>query len=140
MALETITELMTPDPVCVFAEDPLSDVYAIMAEQDIRHVPVIDSDGRLEGIISQRDLMKYALFAFDELNVLEKKANLADLSARAVMTPDPETITAEVPVREAARLLLDNKIGCLPVTDGRKIIGIVTESDFVKQALQETTY
>ena len=138
MEVNSISTLMTYNPLCVFADDPVSDVYTIMMEQDIRHVPVIDRDGRVEGVISQRDLIKHALFALDDLNVLEKKANLSDLSARSIMTPDPETITTDIPVSEAARLLLDNKIGCLPVTDGRKIIGIVTESDFVKQVMRES--
>lgn len=138
MPASNIAELMTSEPVCVFAEDPVSDVYTIMTEQDIRHVPVVDHDGRVEGIITQRDLMKHVLFAFDDMTVMEKKANLTDIYARSIMTPDPETITTDILISEAARMLIDNKIGCLPVTDGRKIIGIVTESDFVKQAIADS--
>ncbi len=112
---------MSPDPVSVHVEDRLSKAAQKMAEVSIRHLPVVDRDGVLIGLISHRDLL-----------------GVGDLHGKKVadvMRTDVKAVAPNTFAHEAAYLLLHYKIGCLPITDaGGKLIGIVTESDFVRVA------
>jgi CBS domain-containing membrane protein len=107
-----------------------------MTEELIRHVPVINHDGELDGLISHRDLVRSVLYAFDDLPFSEQTNALENISAGEIMTTDPEVVTPDQPSDDAARLLLDNKFGCLPVVVGNRLVGIVTEADFVALSLR----
>ena len=134
----TVSDLMTGNPETVFPDDELGEVYALMSERMIRHVPVIDSEGNIEGVISHRDLIRTALYEFDDLTYLDQRDALKGMLVRDVMTTDPDTIGPEMPLADAGRLLLENKIGCLPVVEGNRLVGILTESDFIKHLVTES--
>ena len=104
----------------------------------IRHVPVIDSDGNIEGVISHRDLIRTALYEFDDLTYLDQRDALKGMLVRDVMTTEPDTVAPDMPLSDAGRLLLDNKIGCLPVVEGNRLVGILTEADFIKHMVTES--
>lgn len=133
----TVADLMTPAPATVGPEANLAQVYELMNDRSIRHVPVVDSDGSLEGIISHRDLVRSALFAFDDLPFSEQRNVLRRTNAREVMTTGPETVEPDCGIIEAARILLENKFGCLPVVEGTDLVGILTEADFLKHMVVE---
>jgi CBS domain-containing membrane protein len=133
----TVADLMTADPARVLADDDLTQVYELMNDRAIRHVPVVDEDGALEGIISHRDLVRSALFAMGELPYSEQQRLLKAMRVREIMTTDPATVEPDTELAEAARLLLENKFGCLPVVEGESLVGILTEADFVKYMLSE---
>lgn len=129
-----VSDVMTADPVTVLPTDNLAHVYELMNGRSIRHLPVVNGDGELVGLISHRDLVRVALFAFDDLPFTEQKTFLAETAAHEAMTTDPDTVEPGTPVAEAARLLFENKFGCLPVVEGTRLVGILTEADFVKLA------
>ncbi len=116
-----VGDLMTPDPVALHVDDPLDRARREMERGGIRHLPVVDRDGKLVGLLSHRDLGALAP---------ELHGRVGDL-----MAEDPLTVAAETPAWEAAYLILHRRIGSLPVTDGSgRLIGIVTETDFVRAA------
>jgi CBS domain-containing protein len=114
--------------------DRLSMAEDLLQQERIRHIPVLDEDGKLCGIVTQRDLFRGAL-----LRALGYGSRLADklfesLPVKEAMTDEVISTSPETPVSDAARLLLEHKIGCLPVTDNGKLVGIVTETDFIELA------
>jgi CBS domain-containing membrane protein len=117
----------------VFPDESLQIVNQIMFDQRIRHLPVIDKeDGSLVGLVTHRDLVKHGLFATDELPAYAEDDLLAKTKVNFAMIRDVETIDMEADIREAAATLLENKFGCLPVMQGNRLVGILTESDFVE--------
>jgi acetoin utilization protein AcuB len=108
----------------------------LMRERKIRHLPVVDRAGRLVGIITARDL-RQALFA---PAVLEEQTDLAaileGLSVADIMTRGVISVRAAAPIREAARLMHERRLGALPVVEAGRLVGILTETD-VLRAFQE---
>ena len=109
--------------------EPLTD--RIMSLGRIRHMPVLDEDGRLCGVVSQRELFRGALARALGFGVAAQNKILETLLVKDVMATDVRSAAPDMPIREAARIMQERKIGCLPVVDGEKLVGIVTESDFV---------
>jgi CBS domain-containing protein len=119
----TVGDFMTRDLVTVKETDDLALAESILKLGGIRHLPVV-REGRLAGLVTQRDLLRSAA-------VRAHRATLAgDIMVRDVVTVRPDTSLVQ-----AARLMLANKFGCLPITeeDGT-LAGIITESDFVRFA------
>jgi len=103
----------------------------------IRHLPVLDDDQLLVGIVSQRDLFRGALARTLGYGTHAQQKLLGQLVVKEVMSPHPVTIGPDAPLREAARLMTQHKIGCLVVMEGQKLVGLLTEGDFVA-AVAET--
>lgn len=117
----------------VFPTDNLAVVNQMMFEKKIRHLPVIDKDdGTLQGIISQRDLIKHGLFATEELSGQMQEDFLSKTRVNFAMVRDVETVDIDLNLEEAADLMIENKFGCLPVLEDDHLVGILTESDFVQ--------
>lgn len=117
----TVAEIMSPRPTVVRVDDSIERAAEEMALSGIRHLPVVDREGVLVGIVSQRDL------------VADHKARTR--SIREIMEPDVKTVAPDTRAHEAAYLLLRHAIGCVPVTDSHgMVLGIVTDSDFVRVA------
>ncbi len=131
-----VADLMTTPTVTVFATDTLATANEIMAERSIRHLPVVTRQGELLGIISHRDLVRAALFATNELPYSEEQRFLEQTIVEQAMTTEPETVAPETPLVDAARMLLEQKFGCLPVVDGLEVVGILTEADFIKVVIR----
>jgi CBS domain-containing protein len=117
---------MTRRPVTVPEECPIQRAIGQMRAAEIRHLVVVEGD-RVTGIVSNRDLRRL-------LEDPARPPSLAD-PIRRIMTEDPVTVAPETPVTEAARLLLDRKIGALPVREGDEVIGIFTTSDALEALL-----
>ena len=127
-----VRDLMTGHVVSVRPSDPVDKIHDAMTERSIRHVAVIDKDGELVGVVSHRDLLRRALIERADLPLFVQRAVLRRTRVDEVMTSEVETIEPDQPLAEAAQVMFDNKIGCLPVVDGWRVVGILTESDFVK--------
>jgi acetoin utilization protein AcuB len=112
-----VRDVMTCEVVTIARETPSDDARRLMDERRIRHLPVMDA-GRLVGMVSDRD-------------VRSVKGDAARVVAGSIMTPDPLTVTADTRVERAARLLLDARIGSLPVVQGDTLAGIVTYTDLL---------
>jgi CBS domain-containing protein len=127
---------MTAD---VFTVSPEQDVLAaqqLMYDKNIRHVPVVGGDGLLAGLVSDRDLLRRAV-AGDELPLTTQQAVLRALKVRDVMTGDVETVDVDDDLATAARLMLENKYGCVPGLEEGLLAGILTEADFVRLAADD---
>jgi CBS domain-containing membrane protein len=126
-----VRDLMTRDPKTLGRNDQLSLADDLMAQERIRHLPVLDEDGELVGIVSQRDLFRGALARALGYGETAQRRMLGMLVVKEVMTTQLVTVGPDAPIADAARTLVDRKIGCLPVVEGGKLVGILTESDFV---------
>jgi CBS domain-containing membrane protein len=127
-----VRDLMTEQLYTVRPDNDLATVKDLMVEHRIRHIPVVDPEENLVGLVSHRDLLRHSLIEQEEVPAYVEEVVLEQVEVREVMTPNPDTITADVDIREAAQILLDRKYGCLPVVEGSRLVGILTESDFVR--------
>jgi len=133
----TIREVMTPVVETLRRNDQLAIADDLMGSRRIRHLPVLDEDGLLCGVVSQRDLFRGALAKALGYGETAQKKLHSMLLVKEVMSTEVVTIGPHEPLANAARLMIENKIGCLPVVDGETLLGIVTETDFVARVLDE---
>ena len=105
-----------------------------MTLERIRHLPVLD-DKRLVGVVSQRDLFRSALAVALGYGERAQETLLRTLRVKEVMSEPAITVSPGATIKEAARLMIEKKIGCLPVLEGRKLVGIVTETDILRHVV-----
>jgi CBS domain-containing membrane protein len=132
-----VRDLMTREVVTLNRNDKLVAADDLMRLGRIRHLPVLDEDGALAGIVSQRDLFHNALIKALGYGSHAQQHALATVAVKEAMSSEVLTATPDTPLREAAMMMLDRKIGCLVVVEDGKICGILAESDFVKLAVVE---
>jgi acetoin utilization protein AcuB len=115
----SVRDVMTKDLVTVTRKESARRAWETMRDRRIRHLPVVEN-GRLVGILSDRDLRAVLL-----------SPGLAGATVGELMSERPTTTRPEAPVEDAASLLVVKKIGCLPVMEGERLVGIVTETDLL---------
>jgi CBS domain-containing membrane protein len=133
MTSKLVRELMTREVATLHPDDKLQVANDVMRLGRIRHMPVVGHDGKLVGIVSQRDLFHAALLKV--LGGAGASATHAVFDAVVVeetMQGGVVTVSPDLPLRDAARLMIERRIGCLIVLENDAIVGILTESDFVK--------
>ena len=133
-----VRDLMTEKVFTLKAKDDLAALYDLMDSRHVRHVPIVDSDGELVGLVTDRDLSKSALGAVEELPLSVERDILRRRRIRDIMATEPDSIEPDATLREAAEILLENKVGCLPVVEGLHLVGIITEADFVRDFLERS--
>lgn len=135
--VSTVRDLMTRDVRTVERNDELSLAEDVMRQERIRHLVVVDEDlpGEIVGVLSQRDLFLGSLARALGYGSGGARKVLETIPVKEVMATDPVTIAPDRSVAEAAQIMLDCKIGCLPVIERGELVGIVTEGDFVRLAL-----
>lgn len=129
-----VRDLMSADVVTLGRNDKLAAAEDLMRLGRIRHLPVVDEDGALAGIVSQRDLFHSGLVRALGYGAHAQQHALSTVAIKEAMTSNVVTTTPDTPLRDAARTMFERKIGCLVVVDGGRIAGILAESDFVKLA------
>lgn len=127
-----VEDIMTNRLVTVGPNEDLSQAYDLMIENQFRHLPVVDDDGALLGILSDRDLISAALYAGNDLPGSMVRDLLRERKVEEVMTRDIETVGPGDDVRDVGSSLLDSKLSSFPVVRGTELVGILTESDFVR--------
>lgn len=127
-----VREIMTGALVSVPPDTPVLDARHLMLEKRIRHLLVTGKNGDLQGIVTDRDIRLNLPSQATSLSVWEVNYLLTKLAVSAVMTKAVITIGPDAPVRTAAQMMLDKTIGALPVVDGGRLVGIVTESDILR--------
>lgn len=132
-----VRDLMTENVATVQMDDDLSVLYDLMDARRIRHVPVLDEDGDLVGIVSQRDLIRGALGDAGGLPMSAQRDLLRSAQVGAIMVTEPTTVEPDTSLRDAGELLLEHKLGCLPVLEGDELVGIITEADFVRYTVEQ---
>ena len=131
-----VRDLMSEPVFTLQPGDDLETLYDLMDAHHVRHVPVVDRDGDIVGLVTQRDLARSALGAQDALPLSTQQEILRRRRVLEIMATEVETVEPDQDLRTAAEILLENKIGCLPVVEGGHVVGILTESDFVRQYLE----
>jgi CBS domain-containing membrane protein len=123
---------MTEDVTTLKQNEKLTLAEDVMHLGRVRHLPVLDDDtGEVIGIVTDRDLFRGALLKALGYGRRARRKLADTLLVKEVMTTDVITTTPDTPIAEAAHVLRHHKIGCLPVVDNGRLIGILTEGDFV---------
>jgi acetoin utilization protein AcuB len=127
-----VGERMTRNPVTILETASIDDGIHLMRERRVRRLPVLDSSGKMVGIVSDKDLLHAAPSPATSLSVYELHYLLAKLTIKQVMSSPVISVTADTPIEEAAAVMADHKIGGLPVVEGDALVGIITETDIFK--------
>ena len=117
----TVRDVMTWRVFTLRPEQSVQEAVNLFAQREFRHIPVVDGVA-LAGVLSDRDAFR----------ALAQQSDLATLTVASVMRREVQTVTMSTPLGEAARLLIRNRINCLPVMDGSRLAGIVTTTDLLQ--------
>lgn len=126
-----VNAFMTHDPIFVSPDDNFPQAMNVIRKRKIRHLPVVEK-GKLVGIVVEKDLLSNQPSPATTLSLYEIYSLLETLRVRQIMSRPVITVEGDCPLEEAARIMVENKISCLPVMDGDKLVGIITETDVFK--------
>jgi acetoin utilization protein AcuB len=126
-----VRDLMRTEVVTLTAHDHLDLAEEIMRKGRIRHMPVVSGEA-VVGMVSQRDLFRAGVSSALQFRASAEREWLAKISVREVMTPDVVSIGPDVPAAEAVKQMLDRRIGCLPVIDEGRLVGLLSETDCMR--------
>lgn len=130
-----VRDFMTANPVVVSPDTPIQEALKLMKDHEFGRLPVC-SDGKLVGILTEADVMKVSPSPATTLSVYEINYLVSKVKVSEAMTKSPVTVSPDDTVEYAVLVMRDNKIGGVPVMDGDKLVGIITESN-VFEALIE---
>jgi CBS domain-containing protein len=133
-----VRDVMTSEVTTLQRNDKLTLADDITRLGRIRHLPVLDENGQLVGIVTQRDLFRGALAKALGYGERAQRQLMDTLVVKEVMTSEVITTTPDTPLAEAAHVLVERKIGCLPVVEAGRLVGIITEGDFVALAARKS--
>lgn len=131
-----VRERMTHNPITIREDTSLYDALKVMRDNKVRRLPVLNKEGKLVGIVSEKDLLYASPSPATSLSVWEINYLTSKITVRELMTKNVITICEDCPLEEAARIMVDNKIGGLPVMRGDQLVGIITETDLFKIFLE----
>jgi acetoin utilization protein AcuB len=131
---------MTPDPTTITPDDSYSEALRIIRENKFHHLPVVDKKGKLIGIVTEADLLHASPSAATSLSIYELNYLLAKLTVREVMSSPVITVPEDEPLEEAAKVMVNKRISCLPVmrdgdpstSSGQALVGMITETDIFR--------
>ncbi|HRI08722.1 MAG TPA: CBS domain-containing protein [Nannocystaceae bacterium] len=129
-----IADIMTPTIVTARPEDTVRRALLLLEDQDIRHLPVIDDERNLVGLVSDRDLREYRLPVMEELEHPDQADDLLDTPLSEVMNSEVVSVDSGEDVVAAIDLMIEYRVGALPVLDGRELVGIVSYVDLLRLA------
>ena len=128
---ENVRKIMMGSPVTLTPDDTLDLANNVISLGRIRHIPVVEK-GKLVGLLSERDLIGAAANRIFGLNQKSKSALLKTESVKSIMKKRLVTVTPDTPIKDAARLMADKKIGCVPVIRERALVGLVTTTNVLR--------
>ncbi len=131
-----VRERMTAHPITVQEDTPVAEALSFMRQNRVRRLPVLDRRSRLVGIVSEKDLLYASPSPATSLSVYEITYLLSKLKVKEIMTREVITVCPDCPLEEAARIMVDHKIGGLPVVEDGRLVGIITETDLFKVFLE----
>ena len=131
-----VRDRMSKHPITITADAHIDEALKVMRDNKVRRLPVVDKGGRLVGIVSEMDLLYASPSPATSLSVYEIHYLMARITVQDVMTKDVLSIEEDTPLEEAARVMVDNKIGGLPVVRNGTLVGIITETDLFKIFLE----
>lgn len=131
-----ITLRMTKNPITATPEMTIHQAAKIMKQEGIRRLPVLDSEKKLVGIITEGDINLAAPSAATTLSAYEISYLLDTLTVSKIMSKNPVTVQSDTSIEEAAHVMFDHDFSCLPIMEGDKLVGIVTKKDMFKMLLE----
>ncbi|MEJ5330323.1 MAG: CBS domain-containing protein [Desulfobaccales bacterium] len=131
-----VRDIMVKEVATLDVNDELSLANDIMRLGRIRHLPVVDG-ARLVGIISERDLFRSSLAQALGYETKATRELMKSLRIKDVMVTKVITVSPDTDLKTAVKMMVDHKIGCLPVVEGDRLIGLVTETDILMQYCKE---
>jgi acetoin utilization protein AcuB len=128
-----VSDRMSSPAVTITPETPFQKALKLMRDHRFRRLPVVDKKGKLIGIVSERDLLYASPSPATSLSIWELHYLLSQIQVRQIMTQDVITTTPDTPIEDASHLMVENKIGGLPVVDEEDhVVGVITETDIFK--------
>lgn len=124
-----VKEFMTPDPITITPDTAVPTALRLMREKKVRHLPIVDTHGKLLGIVSDKDLLHASPSQATSLAIWEITDLMSRLKVEKVMTRDVVSVTEDTPLEEAALILADRPFSSLLVLRDKKLVGIITQSD-----------
>ena len=132
-----VKEHMSAPALTIAPETSFQDALKLMHERKIRRLPIVDQDGVLVGIVSERDLLHAAPSPATSLSIWELNYLLWRLQVKDLMSKDVLTVTPDTPLQNAATMMIEKKIGGMPVVDEeRRVVGVITETDIFKALVE----
>jgi acetoin utilization protein AcuB len=132
-----VSDWMTKKVIILYPDDYLSDAISMMKEHGVKHLPILKND-KLKGIISDRDIKEYSPSKATTLDIYELHYLLAKTRVKDVMKTKLFTTTPDAAVEEAAMTMLDRSVGCLPVLDQGRLVGIISDKDIFRALVDIT--
>ena len=131
-----VYERMSRHPLTVTPDAKVDDALKRMREEKVRRFPVVDKKGKLVGIVSDKDLLYAAPSPATSLSIYELHYLYSRITIKEVMTSKVFTVDESAPLEEAARIMVDNKVGGLPVMRDGELVGLITETDIFKTFME----
>ncbi len=126
------TELVTASP-----GDSVAAVRNLMYRHWVRHIPVVDAEGRLAGLVTYRDLLRRSLIERSDRPVWVEQEELEHIEADTVSQHIVDEVAPETLLKEAGKLLLESRKGCLAVVEDDRLVGMLSEADFVRFVVEQ---
>ncbi len=127
-----VQDRMTPNPTTITSDTSLKDALELIRSHPFRHLPVVDQEGKLVGIVTEKSLV-YASPSSDlSLSIFEVNYLLSRTLVGQVMQGEVVTVLPSLPIEEAARVMIDRRIGCLPVVEDGELVGIISDTDIFR--------
>jgi acetoin utilization protein AcuB len=130
-----VRDAMTGNVETIAAAEPAHTAISRMMRKKVRHLPVVETDGTLVGVVTDRDLRHY-LFSpgvFERIGQVSSDDLLKGARVKQVMSSPAISVRADDDLETAARLMVGRRIGSLPVVEDGRVVGIVTETDLLRQ-------
>ncbi len=126
-----VRQWMNPRPLTVIPETTLAQAKALMDKYWIRHLIVVEGEA-LVGVLSDRDVRTASLPPGAQTTAAAQEAHLARVAVRDAMTKGPRTVQPDAPLVEVARLMIEHRFSSVPVVEGGRLVGILTETDILR--------
>ena len=127
-----VKDRMTSNPTTITTNTSLKEALELIRSQSFRHLPVVDEEGKLVGITTEKSLVYASPTSATSLSVFEVDYILSRTKVGQIIQGEVITVGSELPIEEAARLMVDHRIGCLPVVEGEALVGIISDTDIFR--------
>ena len=131
-----VGERMSHPVITITPQASLDDAWQLMSKEKISRLPVVDKKGKMVGIITEKQILRYSPSLATTLDVYEIKGAMARMTVDKVMKTDVVTIDADTPIEEAARIMEDCNISGIPVIEQNQLVGMITEADLFNAFLE----
>ena len=131
-----VKDQMTPNPITIMADSSILAAQRSMKENNVRHLLVVSKAGALVGLVTRTSLEQVRPSKLTTLSIYELSYQLDKITVRDAMVRKVVTVGEDVPIEQAARMMLEHKIGSLPVLRGERLVGIITDTDLMRTMLE----